>query len=746
MDRLIENLRDLLTDALGDQLDFAVIFGSRARGEATDHSDVDVMIVIKRPFVSEEDKEGIKKRLIDFYRSQGILVDDEYPVEVITRWTLTKAISGFGFVHSGSAVAIAKIYRQDWNEFNEHRQWLCAMATPSLFIAGDEKHCLDCTHDALRTVVSLCLLNDGNIDSVAGLQAKLISEGKEYLGFYETPAMRHHLSEQLPLIIDDLSERGMVRRDVDKLTLEHAKAIAFLSGLTEQQDLDLRNKFLGPQSSHAEAINLFDEIIKMGTDFVMQEKVLEDTNSRDVIARLTGSIPARGISMSELLDEMAKNVVAGSIHQASGNYLAFPDAGNSKAAIAGAVLSNFLNQNLVAVAKSAPVGTFLEIEVLRWLRELIGYQGSTAFPKEVFDVGGMMTTGGTMANTVAMLAARERAYPACRQDGFDGTGPKPILLVAGNGLNHYSHVSSFWWLGMGENNVINVKVGPDFRLDCNDLESKLKQYGGQKHKVVAIIAQAGDSRTMTCDHFMRLAEIAHTHGVWLHVDACHGGTLLFSKKFRDKLSGIEMADSVSLDPHKGLGCPYSTSAVLFRDAETCKRFAKSSDITIQGGTFDLGQTTAFLGSRPFDSLKLWCLIKHLGTDGISTLVDYRFGLAEAWREKVIQSRFFTPLNQVEINSVVFSVSPAKLEAHRPGFHLDGQALSKLNQAVHDRAYREGFLCVHSFNFTIDATLGVEAGSCRVMGVTFGNPATFKEDFPAYFAYLDDLARDAVAAL
>jgi hypothetical protein len=128
---------------------------------------------------------------------------------------------------------------------------------------------------------------------------------------------------------------------------------------------------------------------------------------QDMIA---SALPHDGDDFDAVLQAADRLVVAHSISQSHPGYLAFPDSANSLAAIAGSVLGRFLNQNLIAVDRSAPAATFVEIQVIEWLRELVGYDTKPLGQlRGVKDVGGLWTTGGHLSNHVAMLAVMAAA-------------------------------------------------------------------------------------------------------------------------------------------------------------------------------------------------------------------------------------------------------------------------------------------------------------------------------------------------
>ena len=147
--------------------------------------------------------------------------------------------------------------------------------------------------------------------------------------------------------------------------------------------------------------------------------------------------------------------------------------------------------------------------------------------------------------------------------------------------------------------------------------------------------------------------------------------------------------------------------------------AKSTDITINRGSYDLGQITPFAGSRRFDSLKLWMLLRHLGVKGIGRLVDCRFNLARYWKALVDRSPIFISLNDVTINSVVFCSANGCWRVPVPGSHWEPQS-GNSRQSLFGWG-----CCIHCFDLRDAAGRSgfVRGTRLRVLGVTLGNPLT-----------------------
>lgn len=729
-------LQKQIEGEFGSSLLFALVFGSRARDENRADSDIDLMIVTSDPFISGTKVNDFKKFFVELQHSSGLDVDTQYPGEYITQFELEKAIQGYGFTYNDRQVVIEEIYADGWDSFNEYRQWLAAMAGPNRFLCGDKQLFDNYQERALKTLVLLSVAKEAYSFSKDGLINSLCYSGKEYLGFCDTPFTRQFLAENLTKALDALTaEKIMVR--LDKYMVDYNACIKSLPLLKNVRELRLQDKFIGGRGGD-KLDSIVDLINKNWNHLTTTARTIDYISEEQVRRNFQSDLTDGGESVSEILTEVDANIRKGSINQFSKNYIAFPDSGNSYAGLLADLTIPFLNQNLIATSKSAPTGTFAEIEVIRWFRKLIGYPESS-YPENAIQVGGFSVHGGVLANTIGILAAREKAFPEARLKGMGHYEQIPILLVAGETINHYSHIASFWWLGLGEENVISVKINSEYKFDLDDLRNKLSLYTNDpRYKVVGIIAQAGDSRTTTIDNLDEIARIAKEYDTWLHVDACHGGTLLFSSTLRTKLKGIEQADSVSIDPHKGLGVTYPCSLILFRDINDLARLSKSTDITINKGGYDLGQITPFIGSKSFMSLKLWFTLKHLGLQHLEELVDFRFELAQSWAYNVQNSKYFKVMNDIGTYTVVFSCDPEKLEksVEREVGH---EEISKLNRFVHDTAYKEGHITIHNFDIVdYPNYLGLGQVKLRVLGVAFGNALTEKADFGKYIAYLDNL--------
>ncbi len=479
-----------------------------------------------------------------------------------------------------------------------------------------------------------------------------------------------------------------------------------------------------------EFIRILNKVIRIGIKFNTRKVIVKKYTASYLIEKIHEDIPKYGKDIRKLLDYFEKNIMPYCVVQSNSKYLAFPDSGNSFSGLVADILKIFMNQNLIADAKSGPIATYLEIQIVQWLRDLIGFKINNKFPKNINDVGGVFCPGGVLSNITALLVARSRLL----KNSFNkGIMSNKVYLLAPEIISHYSLESAMGYLGFGVNKVIKVKLNKHFGIEISDLKKKIK-IASKKGSILAVVIYAGDSRTMKVDNIKAVYNVCKKYKLWLHVDACHGSQLLFSKENRKKINGLELVDSVTIDPHKVLMVTYPCSAVLFKEPKELMYLSRNFDMTIQPTTYDLGQITPFIGSKSFDSLKLWFLFKSIGKNNLGKIIDkrikmtkYTFGILSNYS----QIKLF---NEVNINSLCFIFFPLDLQKLYKLSDYKKQMLimdfiDLLNKKIHDNIYCNGKFCIHTFKLTDvgNRALLKNTGSRQVLGIIIGNPLTKKRD-------------------
>ena len=472
---------------------------------------------------------------------------------------------------------------------------------------------------------------------------------------------------------------------------------------------------------------LLQGVLQTGIDFKCQSAVKANPTSTPNTVTFP-DMPNAGITCDGLLDEF-KRIAAGSANWGSPNFMGFPDAGNSVPALCAAVLTPFINQNLANQDICSPLATFVEMETVHWLRQNMGFKVESTYRSST-EIGGVLTLGGCLSNTVAMMAAREYVFPGSRMTGVPVLGSEIVVLVP-DVIEHYSIRSAMAWLSLGEKNVLRVPVDAEFRMDLQALDSMIDEQRTAGKYIIACVAYAGDSRSMRVDNLDAIATVLNRKSVWFHVDACHGSQLAFSRTHKHKIKGIELADSVTIDPHKVLWIPNTCSFVLFKNPASLSNISTNSDLILKT-QWSLGQVTPSIGSKAFDALKLWATIKTFGRDGIEKLIDGRLALTAQIQQVIRDRQDLVLLNDTDINSCMFVYIPEVCQrtvaaTNKALSAADMEKINNINSAIKAEITKAGDSYCHGFNLKkCPNTLWEEDQQVYALRTMNGNPLTTLE--------------------
>jgi glutamate/tyrosine decarboxylase-like PLP-dependent enzyme len=369
-----------------------------------------------------------------------------------------------------------------------------------------------------------------------------------------------------------------------------------------------------------------------------------------------------------------------------------------------------LNQS-VAVFEMSPVGTVLEHRVIAWMRALAGLPGAA---------GGTLTSGGTEATFTALLAARAAVMP----DAWtNGVGADPPILLCGEHA-HYAVTRAGAELGLGLRNVLPIR-SVHYKLDPDALRDALRELGRIGKKVMAVVATAGTTATGSFDDLDAIASICDEYGVWLHVDAAHGGSALLSPAHRHRLRGIERARSIAWDPHKMMLLPMQTGMLLVRDERDLEAaFSQRAPYLFQGAEGERGWdqgTRNFMCSRRADVFKLWVAIQRYGASGLGALYDHFCALTRTMWELLAEHPDFEAMHEPEGNILCFRYVGDRT--------LDDAKLNELNRELRERYNQSGEGWITATN--LDGR--------RVLRVTMMNPRTRASDIHEIIAGLTTVA-------
>ncbi|WP_353942723.1 lysine decarboxylase DesA [Streptomyces sp. HUAS MG91] len=396
------------------------------------------------------------------------------------------------------------------------------------------------------------------------------------------------------------------------------------------------------------------------------------------------------------LDELEDVYLRDAVYFHHPRYLAHLNCPVVIPAVLGEAVLSAVNSSLDTWDQSAG-GTLIERKLIDWTAARIGL-GPAA--------DGVFTSGGSQSNLQALLLAREESK----------TEDLARLRIFASEAGHFSVQKSAKLLGLPPGCVVTIPVDKDKRMRTLALAAELERCKADDLVPMAVVATAGTTDFGSIDPLPEIAELCAQYDTWMHVDAAYGCGLLASRTRRDRLDGIERADSVTVDYHKSFFQPVSSSAVLVRDGATLRHATYHAEYLnprrtvaerIPNQVDKSLQTT-----RRFDALKLWLTLRVMGADGIGGLFDEVCELAhQAWEVLAADPRYDVVV-EPSLSTLVYRYVPATVtdpaEIDRANLYAR-KALSASGDAV---------------------VAGTKTGGRQYLKFTLLNPETTLDDIKA----------------
>jgi L-2,4-diaminobutyrate decarboxylase len=406
---------------------------------------------------------------------------------------------------------------------------------------------------------------------------------------------------------------------------------------------------------------------------------------------LTGEVFPQTAIASDVFWERMGMIVAESVNVTHASTVAHLHCPPVIPALAAEVVLSGLNQSMDSFDQ-APVATILEEKIVQALCSEVELGA---------EASGVFTSGGSQSNYMGLLLARDSRV----ERHWSWTVQSKGLPVEANRLRilcseaaHFTAEKSAAQLGLGTESVVRVAVDKEFRMDCGALRAALANLEEKKLVPTAIVGTAGTTDFGSIDSLYEIASIARRVGAWFHVDAAYGSALLFSPKHREKLRGIEMADSVSLDFHKLFWQPISCAAFLLREAGNFRFMKFNADYLNPELHEEMGipnlVTRSVATTRRFDALKLWASFQMLGRRKFAEMIDATIQQA-AQAAKFIRADIRLELiHEPTMGCVVFRYKPSKATVDADKFNaVLRQQLFETGEAVIGHTIVHGRQCL-----------------------------------------------------
>jgi glutamate/tyrosine decarboxylase-like PLP-dependent enzyme len=424
--------------------------------------------------------------------------------------------------------------------------------------------------------------------------------------------------------------------------------------------------------------------------------VFPETSAEQVAGLFRGPLPLEGVGL-ETLERDCAGIIGNSRHNGHPRMFGYVSSPATPVGAFAALFASALNSNVTSW-RSAPAATEIEQVTVGWLAELIGYKG--AGKNE--GASGLLTSGGSMANLNALFVAHRTKAAATAGDasrrGLWAAGPPMTIYVSDQ--VHLSIPKAADVLGLGREQVRVVASDDGYRMDVRALRERIEADALEGLRPFCVVASAGTVATGTVDALGEVARVAREHSLWFHVDGAYGALAAVAEGKRKLFEGLELADSVSLDPHKWLYAPLDCGCLLLREPERARAaFQGTEEGYIK--TFERNEAESFAFwdyglelSRPFRALKVWMMLRYYGARRIADAIAEDISLAAHFGECVEASEDFELLAPVTLGICCFRYVPpaARLALQRADeeerSRLDAE-LDELNARIMHRVQRGG---------------------------------------------------------
>jgi aromatic-L-amino-acid/L-tryptophan decarboxylase len=415
----------------------------------------------------------------------------------------------------------------------------------------------------------------------------------------------------------------------------------------------------------AETGNLGTHLARVGTEldrFLRAEHGDAVDRQAEWSAALSGPLPDEGIGADEVVEQLARDVIPNGMRLAEPGFWGFitvaPDAVPTVAA-AAAMIASPQRYSITAFNR-------LEELSLEWLADLCSLPTT---------MKGVYSSGGSVANLVALGAARQWAMERLHVDpAAAGIGSTQLALYTSTEAHHTIQRSAAV-LGIGRANVRLIATDAEQRMDVDALRRTIAEDVGAGILPVAVVAAAGTTNTGAIDPLRAAGEVAHEHGAWFHVDGAYGLPGILDDRVAHLYDGLELADSVIVDPHKWLGAPVGIAATFVRDRSILHRaftqesapylegsFADSSDVRVSLDSMGIPYADfAVELSAPARGVVVWSILRELGREGMRARVRRDNDLARYLAERVRSSDVLELVAEPVLSICCFRYTAADVE-------------------------------------------------------------------------------------
>lgn len=418
----------------------------------------------------------------------------------------------------------------------------------------------------------------------------------------------------------------------------------------------------------------------------------------------------------ETLGAFVKRIIDHSIHIHHPHYIGHQVTSPLPAAVLVQLCTTLLN-NGAAIYEMGPVNMAMERNVINRFGSLIGY--TTGYD-------GIFTHGGTAGNLTAMLAARQaKTDYNIWEDGVKEK-ERPGYIISEQA--HYSVGRNVKIMGLGDDSIVRVPVDKHFRMRTDLLEEIRINAGKKGIRIISVVASSCSTATGSYDNLNAVADFCKKYDLWMHVDGAHGMCVLFSEKYKNRVNGIERADSIVIDFHKMLLVPALNTLVMFRNGErSFETFAQKASYLFQKSQNNEWYNSAI---RTIECTKsslgiiAYTALKYYGNSYYRQYIESRYDLAANFAQMVRSDRQFQLAVEPESNIICFRFAPES---------YNYTTLNQLNSEIRNRIIKEGSFYI----------VQVELNGNIWLRLTIINPVTSEDDLGILLTRISEIGEEEV---
>jgi aromatic-L-amino-acid/L-tryptophan decarboxylase len=359
-------------------------------------------------------------------------------------------------------------------------------------------------------------------------------------------------------------------------------------------------------------IDHVDEYFASLPDRTMQ--LPADQRTYDVLDDL---LPETEEDPSSVLDNVCHEMIDRGFHVPAANYFGLMNPTPTYMGFLAKALVAALNPQLATLARSQ-LASKIELETVRWMAERVGWSS---------DFGGTFTSGGNEANFSGLALALAAKFPSAIEEGVAAIGGPPVVYASTE--SHHSLDKSAGLLGIGRKSLRRIPVNDKLQMDPAQLEDAIEGDQRSGRRPFCAVATAGTTNSGIVDDLVKIADVCRRHKLWLHVDGAYCAAAVFSDKHRDLVRGIELADSITIDPHKWLAVPFAAGLILTRHPkilETAFSVASPYMPKVAGARLPDNARISTQWTRRMNSLKLWLTLRVHGRKAYEDHIDRQLQL------------------------------------------------------------------------------------------------------------------------